>query len=758
MKWIYIVLITGVIALIVGGIYMSKQGVSIQSLLGTGIPSVTAQSSQPMSFTSSYNMNIGHDRKIIMENTSYIEEYIDFNFKELNNSLWVVNFTIDPVFYNNIRIGLALPVGQRNAYFVNLCNTYFSQSLSCDSQTATNLTNDFANLINYPRTNLTNNIAFSNLNINLTDGTGSFYMIFKNNRFDGERFKLGFHSSYFYTIGQNLNTARWGSPAGSNRFLAGTEANSSEYNQMSSINQSWAERGSDALNDEPFWRFNFTVNEPPLSITSFSVDFTGWHNASGEAGVVSIYNFTSLAWVVIATMNSTNSNVSINISNSDVKNFINTNLNQIIVAFEGTNFDVLDGDKLFVDYIGLTVYYQLTPVPWQVNTSVWDLSASTLVVSTQDTAPSGMFFKPDGTRLYISGNTNDGVYSYSLSTPWMINTSTWEGSVSNFSIASQDLLITGIFFKDDGTKMYFVGQTNDRVYSYSLSTPWMINTSVWEGTNSDFSVATQENNPSDIFFKPDGTRMYIIGETGDSVYSYSLSTPWMINTSTWEGTTSNMSFASQDAIGLGLFFKPDGTKMYFGGTINDRIYSYSLSTPWMINTSVWEGTLSNKSIGAQGTNIRTMSFKPDGTKMYTSNGEIHSYSMPDSNAPLWSSNSTNSTLAGTLVNHSLIWTDNALLNNYTFSFDNGTGTFVNDSSVSFSGVTNQSWAVQKVNSTVGSTIRWRVYTWDYTGNNNLTSIFTYTTTSASSNCWTYDSPTKYLQIPTGCLYVGNLTP
>jgi len=131
-------------------------------------------------------------------------------------------------------------------------------------------------------------------------------------------------------------------------------------------------------------------------------------------------------------------------------------------------------------------------------------------------------------------------------------------------------------------------------------------------------------------------------------------------------------------------------------------------------------------------------------------------STSDTIAPQWSSNSTNSTVVGTLVNHTVLWSDTAL-SNFTFSFDNGTGVFVNDSSVSMTGTSNQSWSVQIVNQTVGSYIRWRVQAWDLTGNNNLTSIFAYNTTIASANCWTYNSPTKYLQIPTGCLYTGNLT-
>lgn len=40
----------------------------------------------------------------------------------------------------------------------------------------------------------------------------------------------------------------------------------------------------------------------------------------------------------------------------------------------------------------------------------------------------------------------------------------------SFGISSQDSFLTGVFFKDDGTKVYVLGNANDTVYQYALST------------------------------------------------------------------------------------------------------------------------------------------------------------------------------------------------------------------------------------------------------------------------------------------------
>jgi parallel beta-helix repeat protein len=105
-------------------------------------------------------------------------------------------------------------------------------------------------------------------------------------------------------------------------------------------------------------------------------------------------------------------------------------------------------------------------------------------------------------------------------------------------------------------------------------------------------------------------------------------------------------------------------------------------------------------------------------------------------APTYSLNSTNSTVAGTPIMHSLYWTDDAGLSGYIFSFDNCTGTLVNNSFVSFSGTTNWSNVTKMINSTIGCTIRWCVYANDTSNNWNGTSCitpFSYLTTSAGGS-------------------------
>ena len=76
-----------------------------------------------------------------------------------------------------------------------------------------------------------------------------------------------------------------------------------------------------------------------------------------------------------------------------------------------------------------------------------------------------------------------------------------------------------MFFKPDGLKMYVIGTTGDDVNEYDLSTAWDISTAVFLQL---FYVGTQEQFPEGLFFKPDGLKMYVIGSTGDAIWSYDL--------------------------------------------------------------------------------------------------------------------------------------------------------------------------------------------------------------------------------------------
>jgi hypothetical protein len=245
--------------------------------------------------------------------------------------------------------------------------------------------------------------------------------------------------------------------------------------------------------------------------------------------------------------------------------------------------------------------------------SPWDLSAASydnvsFDVSTQDGNPKAIFFKSDGTKMYIAGDNNDSVFQYTLSTSWDVGTAVYD-SIS-FSVKAQLSFTGGLFFKPDGTKMYVPDVDSDLVFQYSLSTAWDLSTASYDSVS--FDVGAQSIDTEGIFFKPDGTKMYISNRE-DSIYQYTLSSPWDLSTASYDNVALDVS--AEDSATRGVFFKPDGTKMYLaGGGDTDSVYQYSLSTAWDLSTASYDNISAN--VGLQEANIYGVFLKPDGTKMY----------------------------------------------------------------------------------------------------------------------------------------------
>ena len=238
----------------------------------------------------------------------------------------------------------------------------------------------------------------------------------------------------------------------------------------------------------------------------------------------------------------------------------------------------------------------------------WDISTASYLqnfsVVAQEGTSTGLFFKPDGTKMYVVGSVGDAVNEYDLSSAWDISTASY---LQNFSVSAQEVSPEGIFFKVDGTKMYVIGSDGDDVNEYDLSSAWDVSTASYL---QNFSVAAQESTPQGLFFKPDGLKMYVVGRTGDNVNEYDLSSAWDVSTASY---LQNFSVAAQDLTPTGLFFKPDGTKMYVIGRSADYVNEYDLSSAWDVSTASY---LQNFSVAAQEATPTGLFFKPDGTKMY----------------------------------------------------------------------------------------------------------------------------------------------
>ena len=241
-------------------------------------------------------------------------------------------------------------------------------------------------------------------------------------------------------------------------------------------------------------------------------------------------------------------------------------------------------------------------------------------VASQEANPEGLAFKSDGTKMYISGETTDAVYQYSLSTAWDVSTASYDNV--SFDPTAQGAQPYCIRFKPDGTSLFIMQNQFDTIYQYTLSTAWDLSTASY--ASKSLSVSSQENNPNTFAFANNGTKLYVMGNTNDTVFEYTLTTAYDVSTASY--SNNSFSVASQDGLMFSLFVFEDGTKMLTGGFGTDAIYQYSLSTAYDISTASYDSV--SFSVSSQLPNLFDIAFKPDGTKMYvvgSSNDRVYQY-------------------------------------------------------------------------------------------------------------------------------------
>ena len=241
------------------------------------------------------------------------------------------------------------------------------------------------------------------------------------------------------------------------------------------------------------------------------------------------------------------------------------NARDVFFKTDGTKFYVLDtvDDKI-----------------WQFALSTaWDLSTASYEskffdVSPQEIAPRGMWIKPDGTKLYVVGadGTGDELEQYSLSTAWDISTASYDSV--NFDFGTQDDAPNGIYFKADGTKLWMAGQTNTSIYQYSLSTAWDVSTVSYDSKSLDVSGTVSALN--DVFLVNDGARLIVGGSGTDTLFQYDLSTDYDVSTGSYNSV--NLDVSAQETSPQGWYIKSDSSKLYLIGTAQEKVFQYSTST------------------------------------------------------------------------------------------------------------------------------------------------------------------------------------
>lgn len=214
----------------------------------------------------------------------------------------------------------------------------------------------------------------------------------------------------------------------------------------------------------------------------------------------------------------------------------------------------------------------------------------------------GMYFRSDGLKWYSIGY--DGLREYDMSCAWDISTSSTNDT---FATRPTTEFAESVWFKPDGTKAFMVESVAAPIRELSFTTAWDVSTASYSGTT--YTPAGSKTVKS-LYFRSDGEKYYALLSCED-VQEYSMSTPWDITTSS---LLNSYSTTAQDNNPEGIDFDSTGTKYFIVGKTGDKVYEYSMSTAWDISTSSY--TSREFSVASQTTDPSSVRFGNSGAKMY----------------------------------------------------------------------------------------------------------------------------------------------
>ena len=227
-----------------------------------------------------------------------------------------------------------------------------------------------------------------------------------------------------------------------------------------------------------------------------------------------------------------------------------------------------DGTKFYAIYSDVNSIKEFTAIAlWNITNAV---QTGTFSVGFLDTSPQALQWRKNGNVCYFFGNQTDTVYQLNATTPYEVNSLSYNNEF--FEPSMLPLTARGMFMRDDGKKIYIsLEGASMSIREHDILTPFDLSTA----NTTPVGTLPLTKEPRDIFFKSDGSMLFIIAGISNSVERYILSTPWDITSAVFTDFV-DLFFLSTDT--FGLFIREDnGMKLFAIDLTTKTIFSLDMS-------------------------------------------------------------------------------------------------------------------------------------------------------------------------------------
>jgi len=179
--------------------------------------------------------------------------------------------------------------------------------------------------------------------------------------------------------------------------------------------------------------------------------------------------------------------------------------------------------------------------------------------------------------MFVVGDVGDDINEYDC-TAFDVSTCVVDAGLP-FDVSGEDTLPDDVAFSADGTKMFVVGQVGQSVYEYACGTAFDVSTCVVDA-GLPFDVSGEETTPWGLEFSADGTKMFVVGDDSGSVHEYDC-TAFDVSTCSF---TDSFDVSGKETSTDDVVFSTDGLTMFIIGEDSDAVHEYALGIAYDLSS------------------------------------------------------------------------------------------------------------------------------------------------------------------------------
>lgn len=232
-------------------------------------------------------------------------------------------------------------------------------------------------------------------------------------------------------------------------------------------------------------------------------------------------------------------------------------------------------DNFFIDQYNLTKAFDLSTLKTKPDSvKVLDIK------SLNQSASEGLTFSNNQRNMYMVSFTLGTIHNYKLNNIEKVSSAQ---RIRNTNIKWQDSRARDIYVKEDGTKLYLIGQECNTVFEYDRNPE----TGALK-LRAKKEVKSNGVKHESVIFNPKGTMMFVTDGRNRRIAAYTLSTAFDVKTASKDAIATYTVSSDITSYLEDIKFSNDGKKLFVlqtsGGINNSGIYEYTLSTPFDLTT------------------------------------------------------------------------------------------------------------------------------------------------------------------------------